>query len=159
MLILEDDLRVADDLADVLDWLPDILAERDFVRLAGHFAVPSRDLQPAPGGRRLVRLSKGPWNTLAYAISPRGAQRLLDSCGVIAWPVDQALDRFFEHGIIPYAVLPYPITVDPAHDSLLDADVKRSGWKPPRRLERWRLKLRRHGESIRRRIYNWRAAE
>lgn len=155
MLILEDDLLVDNDLKSVLDWLPDPLGRYDFIRLAAHHDVKARDLGvTVPGGRRLVRLAKGPWNTLAYALSPRGAARLIQACGKIEWPVDQAVDRFFAHGILPYAVLPYPIRVDPRHDSILDGDVTRKGWKPLNRWARTRLKLRRHGESLYRRAYN-----
>jgi glycosyl transferase family 25 len=155
MLVLEDDLAADPDLAESLNWLVGRIERYGYVRLAAHHTVKARDLDEAgPNGRRLVRLSKGPWNTLAYAISPGGARRLLAGCTHIVRTVDEAIDRFWEHGVLPYAVLPYPIRVDAAHDSLIDADIVRKGWKAPSWAERTRLKLRRHGDSLMRRYFN-----
>lgn len=156
MAIFEDDIEMSDDLAEVLAWLPEQLVRYGYIRLAAHHAVPSRDIARAPGGRRLVRLSKGPFGTFDYALSPAAAQRLLDGCGRIVRTVDEAVDRFWAHGVLPYAVVPYPAWDSRAQASIIDAEFVRKGWRPASRWHYARLKLRRHGDSIARRVFNWR---
>lgn len=156
MVVFEDDVEVKADLADIIAWLPDQLARYGYIRLAAHHGVRSRDLGDAPGGRRLVRLSKGPFGVYGYALSPAGAQRLVDGCSRIVRSIDEAVDRFWSHGVLPYAVIPYPAWESPAQPSIIDAEIVRKGWRPASRWERLRLRTRRHGDSIVRRIFNWR---
>jgi glycosyl transferase family 25 len=160
MTIFEDDVQVAPDLAAVLDWTDEKLGRFGYIRLGGHHSVAARQTGlSVPGQRQLVRLSKNPFGAFGYSISPTCARRFVETCSRITRPVDEMIDRFWETGVLPYAVLPYPVFITELHPSLLDADVVRAGWRSGSFVGHVRLKVLRHADSFRRRLFNWRSPD
>ena len=60
----------------------------------------------------LVQFSYGCLTGAAYRISKKGARKLLDYCNNIKYPIDILLDRSFDHGVINYGILPFPVETD-----------------------------------------------
>lgn len=150
-IILEDDVRLVDGFDRALAFAIAHIGERGLIRLAGLVDRRHRGFAEL-GERRLVRLFRGPLGTQAYMLSPTAAQRLLN--GAVRWvePVDLYLDRFWAHGVVPYAILPYP-AVHLEEDALASTICstrfsKRTG------LKKLRREIYRVGEMVSRGLYN-----
>ena len=118
-LILEDDVRVDAGfptvVQDVLassftDWL---VVRFDTKRTQLH-APPSAKfagtrVAELPGGGAMYRLRTHVLGTGAYLIRNEGAARMLSYGARIFMPIDQTMDRFWENGIVPYVVRPFPV--------------------------------------------------
>lgn len=120
-LILEDDVRIDDDLvamiAAILKALP---PDWDFVRLSN---APKRAYQivaPLPGERRLIQHSLTPTSTGASLVSVSGARKFLRQ-EIRRIPIDQDLRRVWHWEINSFGVAPIPITPDVLQGSSIDA--------------------------------------
>ena len=117
-LILEDDICAAPTLPQIVTELAGH-PERswDVVRLqtarrkvaepesaAAHGAL----VRPVRGGG-LYRLDTHVLGGCGYLITLQGARTMLSFGARITRPIDQTLDRFWENGIRPYVVRPFPI--------------------------------------------------
>ena len=47
-----------------------------------------------------------------YRISKNGAEKLIKYCINLTNPIDVMLDRSFDHGVINYAVMPFPVETE-----------------------------------------------
>lgn len=101
--------------------------------------VVSRDfLQRA---RSIVELVGYPFGTQGYVITQAGAQALLKACATIKRPIDDQMDRSWEHGIRNLALFPAPV-IEEFVSSGIGADRYAAGrgaaFRAPRqRLARW----------------------
>jgi glycosyl transferase, family 25 len=118
-LILEDDLEISPDLPALLQ---DLLAragdEWQVVRLE---SLRARVREPRSrefagtrvadlsGGAGLYRLGTHVLGAGAYLIRREGAARMLEYGRRIFMPIDHTMDRFWENGIVPYVVRPFPV--------------------------------------------------
>ncbi len=68
-----------------------------------------RQVAALPGGAGLFRLQTHVLGVGAYLIRRQAAARMLDYGERIFMPIDQMMDRFWENGIIPYVVRPFPV--------------------------------------------------
>jgi glycosyl transferase family 25 len=156
MLILEDDCLLGEGAKETVTLLPELLESYPFLRLAGLIPRPIKVLRPLPGGHSLARLAKGPLGTAAYALSPAGAERLLRVAERWREPVDNYVDAFWLHGLLPIAVIPYPVGLTGATSLIGDSRIDS---RPHRALCR---KVYRHTQSMRRWIFKlspvWREA-
>lgn len=109
MLILEDDFRMESDVPAVIDLLPALLNRHRCVRLAGLLPRKSRKIATLPGGRSVVLFDKGPQGAGAYALAPAAAAILLAHAATWHEPVDNYMDSFWIHGLLPIGVTPYPV--------------------------------------------------
>jgi len=118
-LILEDDVRIAATfpavLQDILacrfdDWL---VVRLDTKRTQLHNPPSAKFLgtrvAELAGGGALYRLRTHVLGTGAYLIRREGASRMLAYGRRIFMPIDQTMDRFWENGILPYVVRPFPV--------------------------------------------------
>ncbi|MBV8576539.1 MAG: glycosyltransferase family 25 protein [Acetobacteraceae bacterium] len=118
-LIMEDDVRVdpalpriARELLDcaVTDWTVIRLdSKRDQVldpRSTRFRGIPVATLS---GGEKVYRLRTRVLGVGAYLIRQEGARRMLDYGQRIFMPIDQTMDRYWENGILPYVVRPFPV--------------------------------------------------
>ena len=117
-LILEDDIDAVADLAAVVRGLA---SQRDpqwsVVRLQGSkrsVAEPRGErAYGAPvarvAGRTLCRLETNVLGGCAYLMRREAAEVMLDYGRRIFMPIDQALDRYWENGIVPFVVRPLPV--------------------------------------------------
>lgn len=108
LLVLEDDV-----------WIDTGFPFDGVLALAGAEAIHylrlfARRFKPADvirqlGGRQLIRFRTDPYGTQAYLIDREGARRFLATAPAISMPIDDALGRFWHHGLDPYAIFPFPV--------------------------------------------------
>ncbi len=118
-LIMEDDVHVEPSLPAVLrdllacphdDWLVVRLdSKRDPVHKPPSARFRGTRVFDLPGGGALFRLRTHVLGTGAYLIKREGAARMLAYGKRIFMPIDQTMDRYWENGILPYVVRPFPV--------------------------------------------------
>ena len=125
-LILEDDIDIT---AGFVETLKDLLTDPDpewaVVRLQtqrGRVAEPETAsdrgrLVRTAGNGGLYQIGTHVLGGCAYLISGRGARAMLDYGRRISRPIDQTMDRFWENGIVPYVVRPFPVRQHPDFQS------------------------------------------
>jgi glycosyl transferase family 25 len=153
LLIFEDDCILDDDIKEVAAALPGLLETHPYIRLAGHIPRRGSVLRKLATGRSLARLNRGPHGTVAYAIAPAAAERLIRHADLWNRPVDNYIDTFWLHGVLPIAVQPYPVRpgrfpsmVFAGRPTLRYAQrrvhrVSRSLYRKTQTIRRWLLKL------------------
>lgn len=77
------------------------------LRLSYCFLQPSEPLGFI-GMRQLLRFRHGPSGLGCYLLSRDGARRLLEAVKRIVRPVDDEVDRYFEHGLPILGLFPFP---------------------------------------------------
>ena len=113
LVVMEDDVVVCDSLVDALQDVARHIEQRRFIRLCGLWDCRYDPVQPLSGPRRVVRYRKGPMGAQCYALSPAGAQALLQHANTWVEPVDRYIDRFWRHGVHSYALHPFPVGLPP----------------------------------------------
>jgi glycosyl transferase family 25 len=107
MLILEDDVFV--DWAAVRPML-DVAWPRgiDYVRLCATRLAPLREIGWFLG-RRLVQFLHYAYGAQGYVVTRAGARRFVAAAMGIERPVDDFMDRAWDHGIPNLALVPFPV--------------------------------------------------
>lgn len=102
ILVLEDDIDFSLNFVTQLKLLLPCLDDYHYIRLAGTFQRPKCYV------RNNVSLysKKGPGGTIAYLLDPEAAQRLLNRASKWIEPVDEYMDRYWLHGVLPYVAEP-----------------------------------------------------
>jgi glycosyl transferase family 25 len=119
-LVMEDDIALDSDFADIVRDLaardiPDWLVIR-LTSLRQRVAEPrsakfrGTPVAALPRGRALYRLKTHVLGGGAYLIRRDGAARMLDYAGRPFMAIDQMMDRYWENGILPFVVRPFPAT-------------------------------------------------
>lgn len=151
-LILEDDIHIQSTLPDIVndlvaDPMPEWLIVRlDTMRLK--VREPSSKkftgtlIQNMRHGQ-LFRLRVHALGSAAYLITHAGAQRMLDYGRDIFMPIDHTMGRFWENGITPYVVRPFPVKQLPQFETSI-------GNRPPKRHKNlpWNLYLQKRYQRI-----------
>jgi glycosyl transferase family 25 len=159
-LILEDDIEAAPNLLQLLRELaaqPD--PEWTVVRLQtqrGRVLNPpthdrGRAVCDLPGGA-LYQIDTHVLGGCAYVIRREAAEIMLEYGRRISRPIDQTLDRYWENGIVPYVVRPFPVRQHPAFRSEIGVRGK-AAYADERRLDAMRGRLRRAGDGLRKRAF------
>jgi len=162
-LVMEDDVRVDAGfprvLQDILassftDWL---VVRFDTKRTQLHEPPSAKFLgarvAELPGGGALYRLRTHVLGTGAYLIRNEGAARMLSYGARIFMPIDQTMDRFWENGIVPYVVRPFPVlqNEDFGSSTGVRPPDRRSVQPAPVRLLR---RAQRVVDGVRKRVFN-----
>jgi glycosyl transferase family 25 len=107
MLVLEDDVFV--DWAAVRPML-DVAFPRgiDYVRLYAMRPAPLREIGWFLG-RRLVQFLHYAYGTQAYVVTRAGARRFVAAATGIERPIDDFMDRAWDHGVPNLALFPFPV--------------------------------------------------
>jgi len=146
-LILEDDLEIAPTFPTIVQ---ELLAQPDPPWLAVRLeSLRGRVIKPKTKkecGKAVATLSHGVLYKLgvhvlgfgAYLISRQGAERMLEYGQRIFMPIDQTMDRFWENGIVPYVVRPFPIRQRQDFESRIGARPKGRHLTQPLRFRLWR---------------------
>ncbi|GGB95280.1 hypothetical protein GCM10011494_12170 [Novosphingobium endophyticum] len=91
--------------------------------------------------RSIVELVGHPYGTQAYAITLKGARAFLEACATIRRPIDDQMDRSWEHGVRNLALFPAPVIeefVPSGIGSERFATARARAYLAPRqRLARW----------------------
>ena len=152
VLVLEDDVTLLDDFPKMVDLAQMRIRERRLIRLSGLFDEPFRVVEEM-GEYKLVRYLKGPLGGQAYMLSPEGAATLVEAASVWNEPMDHFLDRFWSHGVLPYAILPFAALQEDAAEqasSIGSRKRKRKGWN------KFNREFNRLSDQFWRRTYNLR---
>jgi glycosyl transferase family 25 len=165
-LILEDDLAISPTLPAIVS---DLLADPDPTWLVVRFeSKRGRVLHPRTAREHgvLVRtLRDGELRQIGvhvlglggYLIRAEGARRMLRYGSRIFMPIDQTMDRFWENGIVPYVVRPFPVRQRGEMET-------RSGTREPSRklgqpiFVRSLRRLQRLADSVQKRLFVMRLA-
>ncbi|WNO54518.1 glycosyltransferase family 25 protein [Stakelama saccharophila] len=121
-IVLEDDI--------IADWQKLArIAEHDFAADGYHYVrlyqkQPSRqaiERKAYPSrGFTLVRALGKVWGTQGYVVTRTGAAALMRACRHVERPIDDQMDRFWEHGIPTLSLHPFPIIETDAASSIGD---------------------------------------
>jgi glycosyl transferase family 25 len=160
-LIMEDDIDVAPNLAQVLR---DLAAQPDpewtVVRLQtqrGKVFNPTcaqergRPVCAVAGGA-LYQIDTHVLGGCAYLMRLPAAQTMLTYGRRISRPIDQTLDRYWENGIVPYVVRPFPVRQHPAFASEIGVRGK-AAYVDERRIDAVRGRLRRAADGLKKRVF------
>ena len=101
------------------DVIPDWTFLQEFLAIANR-AAPSYlrlySSYPAPFirrgmlcGRHILEYLRHPFRTVAHYIDPRAAKRFLEHLAEVVRPVDDAMDRAWEHGVRNFRLFPCPV--------------------------------------------------
>lgn len=163
LVVIEDDAIVLDDFPIFLRYAREIAGLWPLVWLHDN-DKPGRD-PSLPVGRvgpfELYKKLKTHYRTVAYLITPQGAQGLLRYSRTWIYPVDDAMCRFYDHGVESIQIHPHCVTHD--NDSVSDITgaeasvplslsdiVRRESFKSADQVRRLAHNLRfrlRHGRS------------
>lgn len=131
LLVIEDDVWIDTGFpfADIV-----ALLEREGIHYLRLFARRHKaaDVVRDLGTRQLIRFRTDPHGTQAYLIDRAGAERLRSTLRSIDMPIDDAMGRFWTHGLDPYAIFPFPAVergaslIQSARDAALE-DRRRPG--------------------------------
>lgn len=133
VVMMEDDLILSDDFAQVLERVLALDERYELVRLAGLRRRPTRFRERLTPTRTVERLLAPACGTMCHVLNRRGMEKFLRCLDPLVMQVDIAMDRYWENGLETYAVQPYPVTV---------ADVP-SQIEPDRGVDPWRRDKRR----------------
>ena len=111
-LVLEDDVTILPEFAQVVQSLLDVSAQWEFVRLYGVYPRPSIALQPLACARRLVDYFEQPNGTQGYLLNRDAATRLLGYTASMWQAIDMAIDCDWEHGVRIMGIEPAVLSLD-----------------------------------------------
>jgi glycosyl transferase, family 25 len=152
-LILEDDIELVSGFKTMLEAMP-LPKEPYLIRLAG---LRKRALKPVKifhSHYTLYKMAEGPLLTAGYVISKPAAQKLINYCSNMFFPIDNMMDHSAHHGVSNYCVMPYPLIFDEFNDSTIGVRAGKYSVKNTLALRlsvrAWRLyfSLRKHFEVI-----------
>jgi glycosyl transferase family 25 len=159
-VILEDDLDIEPILPSVIH---DLTQEENpawlIVRLESLRGKVIHSKCPKSRGRQVKALSQAALYRLdthilgsgGYIIRKEGAQRMLDYGRRIFMPIDQTMDRFWENGIIPYIVKPFPLRQRQDFESRIGSRPPRRHYSQPVKVRLWR-RWQRLSDGLRKRL-------
>lgn len=133
-LVLEDDVECDADLAEVLraivdhsrqPWLVLRLQSTKGSIIQGDRAATVGDRRELIRGRCIARVRSGVLGGCGYLIKAEGARRLLRYGWRPFMPADQMIDRYWENGIDPYVLRPFPVRQSPRIPSEIAARKER----------------------------------
>jgi glycosyl transferase family 25 len=120
-LVLEDDVRLSDDIVDAIEAARDCSADWDIIRLSNETKSVVLPVGNILGSRELVRYWTVPNGTGAYLISRTGAIKFLESYERRTLPVDEDLRRPWNCDLNTYGILPPLVEPDVLDDSSIDS--------------------------------------
>lgn len=112
LVVLEDDVRLQADFAEVIHSLAHVEPSWDMIKLVGREREKVRAQRPLAAGHRLIQYTRVPSLTAAYVISRAGAEKLLRSRVPFGRPVDVDLRFWFENDLRIFGVQPALVALD-----------------------------------------------
>ena len=91
--------------------------------------------------RSLIEFFDRPYGTQGYVITRDGAQRFVSHCRVVPRPLDDALDRWWDHGVPNLCVFPFPVIEKSTVSSIGPARFDQFRIPPRLRARRYQMKL------------------
>lgn len=112
MVVLEDDVCLSDDFAQVVNALAAMERGWDMVKLMGRASEKVLHAVPLTEKHQLIQYRRVPSFTAGYVISRAGAEKLLHSRVPFGRPIDIDLRFWWENDLQVYGVLPAPVLLD-----------------------------------------------
>lgn len=152
LVVLEDDLLIDPAFFAALPRFLAAVPRAGYLRLYAKVPVPSRRIGSALG-RHVVRYRNMPFGTQAYIVRRDAAAAFTRALSVIERPVDDAMDRWWAHGVPALGVVPHPV-IEVGVPSEIGAKRRET---PPFGLASWvRWQAARKGDAARRAFANLR---
>lgn len=101
IVVLEDDIELTSDFDVKVNFLETKISKYGYIRLWGIF---QRDSEMVEDGIKLYK--RGPAGTQGYVILPNMAKKFISKASRWIEPVDDYMDKYWIHGVIPYCVVP-----------------------------------------------------
>jgi glycosyl transferase family 25 len=120
LVIMEDDLRLSDDLPRVLADLSRLAVPFDVIRLSNPAKAPVITHGAVGEGRQLVTYSRVPNNMGCYLISRAGAGKTTAFRGPVRFAIDEEMGRPWDWGLETFGVLPAPVEANIFEHSSID---------------------------------------
>jgi len=156
VVVMEDDVTLADDFAEVLTRVLDLDERYELVRLWGGRKRPTRFRARLTAGRTLERLLGPSSGTVCHVLNRRGMEKFLRAQERVVMQVDVAMDRYWENGLETFAVRPYPVGLADV-PSQIGTERDDTPWRRDRNWSlRARLKVGKWLDRIRRELHNLR---
>lgn len=111
-IILEDDVLLSPDFAEVIKALTTVYIPYDAIRLSALMPVRGISVASLSGGYQLVLPNKNPSGCQGYLLSLAGARRLLACMAVPKQPIDSALDRYWKFDLLIPVLFPCIVQED-----------------------------------------------
>lgn len=133
-LIVEDDIELCDDLLVRVGAAVEALPRAGVIKFASHRIVGFRRAATSKAGDEIGRTMHGPQGSgSCYAVTRAGAQKLIETLKIMAYPWDVALERGWASGVPTYATrvnvtFPMPAATTIATQALYRS-VKFPWWK------------------------------
>jgi len=108
--VLEDDAALHDDFMDGMEALCDCAEDWDFVRIFSVFEREGAVLKNLSSGHKLLDFFDQPRSMVGYLINRTAAAKLLECTATMIHPIDDAIDREWEHGLRLYGIRPYIVS-------------------------------------------------
>ncbi len=105
IIVLEDDIELTDNFNSSIRFLEEKIGSYKYIRMWGIY--PQSNIQVEKG---IKLYKKGPRGTQGYAISPDAAKLLIKYANKWIEPVDDYMDKYWIHGVLPYCLTQEPIT-------------------------------------------------
>jgi glycosyl transferase family 25 len=119
-VVLEDDVRLDDDLVTTIEQAINAVDDWDIIRLSNAAKSVFQPVAPLANGREVVRYWTVPNGTGGYLISRAGAMKFAAAAAKRKMPVDEDMRRPWRFELTTYGVLPPPIEPDVFGDSQID---------------------------------------
>ena len=108
--VLEDDAELHDDFVVGLEALCECADDWDVVRIFSVFEREGAVLKKLRSGHKLLDFFDQPRSMVGYLINREAATRLLECTATMVHPIDDAIDREWEHGLRLYGIRPYIVS-------------------------------------------------
>ena len=154
LIVVEDDAIILDNFPELLACAPDLARRWPLVWLHDN-DKPGRNPTSAAGRTgpfELRKVLKSHYRTVGYLLNPQGAQRLLQYSQRWIYPVDDAMCRYFDHGVESILIRPHCVT----HDNESDSDITGEALPPLCWADTLRRESHKSVDQIRRVAHNLR---
>ena len=133
IVVMEDDIIIRDSFPEALKIALENIATLPYLRFSGiHLKRRPYKKIRSLGSFDLVDHIKGPAGTQSYMLSPSAAKTFLQNADVWFLAVDDYMDRYWQHHIGCYSLMPFPVGL---------ADVETDMVRPKKAARSLKVKL------------------
>ncbi|MEO6985007.1 MAG: glycosyltransferase family 25 protein [Paralcaligenes sp.] len=153
MVVLEDDAILLAPFMDFYDRAAEFADKYGFVwiepsnKIKNHKGVVLEQIGPFT----VKKFSKGFSHTAGYLLAPAQAKRFLDYCSEWIYPVDDTMDRFYEHNVEAIGVDPICVRPNTSFESTISSTEPTYKRSPPDIIRREYSSL---VDTIKRNVHN-----
>jgi len=133
IVVMEDDIIIRDSFPEAVKVASENISKLSYLRFSGiHLKRRPYKKIDRLGSFDLVDHIKGPAGTQCYVLSPLAAKAFIQSADVWFLAVDDYMDRYWQHNINCYSLMPFPVGL---------ADVETDMVRPKKATRSLKVKL------------------